>query len=157
MIGFLWNLMLALAWAVLSGNFSGPSFLLGFVLGYGVLALLERELPMLHGYSRRLPRFIMFVGFFLKELIKANLKVAFDVVTPPWYMQPGVIALPITAETDVEITMLANFISLTPGTLILDVSTDRRVLFIHAMYLDDEAAVIAELQEIERRVLEIMR
>ncbi len=157
MIGFLWNLLLALAWATLSGNFSGPSFLFGFVLGYGLLALLERELPILHGYSRRLPRFIMFLGFFIKELVKANFKVAFDVATPLWYMKPGVIALPITAETDVEITILANFISLTPGTLILDVSSDRRVLFIHAMFLYDEDEVIAELQEIERRVLEILR
>lgn len=157
MTGFLWNLMLALAWAVLSGNFSGPSFLFGFALGYGVLALLERELPILRGYSRRLPRFIMFLGFFVKELVKANFKVAFDVVTPLWYMKPGVIAMPIIAETDVEITMVANFISLTPGTLILDVSSDRRVLFIHAMFLYDEDEVIAELKEIERRVLEIMR
>lgn len=157
MIGFLWNLLLALAWALLSGNFSESSFVFGFVLGYCLLALLERELPALHGYTRRLPRFIMFIGFFIKELVKANLKVAFDVVTPLWYMKPGVIALPLRAKTDMEITMLANFISLTPGTLILDVSSDRRVLFIHAMFLYDEDEVIAELQEIERRVLELMR
>ncbi|MDQ2077725.1 Na+/H+ antiporter subunit E [Marinimicrobium sp. ABcell2] len=157
MIGFFWNVLLALAWAALSGNFSGLNFLFGFVLGYGALALLQRELPILHGYSQRVPRFFMFMGFFAKELLRANLKVAFDVLTPPWHMQPGVIALPIKAETDLEITMLANFISLTPGTLSLDVSTDRRVLFIHAMFLNDEEELLTELREIERRILEIMR
>jgi multicomponent Na+:H+ antiporter subunit E len=157
MIGFFWNILLALAWAALSGNFSGLNFLFGFVLGYGALALLQRELPILSGYGQRVPRFFLFLAFFVKELLRANLKVAFDVLTPPWHMQPGVIALPIKAETDLEITMLANFISLTPGTLSLDVSNDRRVLFIHAMFLNDEEELLAELREIERRILEIMR
>src|SRR5690625_5682343 len=98
----------------------------------------------------------MFLGFFIKELVKANFKVAFDVATPLWYMKPGVIALPITAETDVEITILANFISLTPGTSILDVSSDRRRLFIHAIFLYNYAEVIAGLRENERRGLGIL-
>lgn len=157
MIGFFWNVLLALAWTTLSGNFSGLNFLFGFFLGYGALALLQRELPILKGYSQRLPRFCLFMGFFVKELLLANLKVAFDVLTPPWHMQPGVIALPLKSKTDLEITMVANFISLTPGTLSLDVSDDRRVLYIHAMFANDEAELIAELQEIERRILEIMR
>src|SRR5690625_7840252 len=97
MIGFLWNLLLALAWATLSGNFSGPSFLFGFVLGYGLLALFERELAILHGYSRRLPRFIMFLGFFIKALVKANFIVAFDVATPPWYIKTGGVPRAVTA------------------------------------------------------------
>ncbi len=157
MIGFFWNISLAIAWVTLSGNFSGLNLLLGFALGYAALAILERELPVLRGYSRRIPRFFMFLLFFIKELLKANLKVAFDVLTPPWHMQPGVVAFPLKAETDLEITMVANFISLTPGTLSLDVSTDRRVLFIHAMFLQDEQALLAELHEAERRILEIMR
>lgn len=157
MIGFFWNILLALAWTTLSGNFSGPNFMLGFILGYAALALLQRELPILKGYSQRVPRFLMFLCFFVKELLKANLKVAFDVLTPPWHMEPGVIGLPLKSETDLEITMVANFISLTPGTLSLDVSDDRKVLYIHAMFLNDESELIAELQEIERRILEIMR
>src|SRR5690625_7835791 len=98
----------------------------------------------------------MFLGFFIKELVKANFKVAFDVATPLWYMKPGVIALPITAETDVEITILANFISLTPGTLILDVSSDRRVLFIPAMFLLHEGGGVAGLPGIGRPRPEIL-
>src|SRR5690625_7204134 len=99
----------------------------------------------------------MFLGFFIKELVKANFKVAFDVATPLWYMKPGVIALPITAETDVEITILANFISLTPGTLILDVSSDRRGLFSHGRFLFQEDEVVAELPGNGLRGLEILR
>lgn len=157
MIGFFWNILLALAWTTLSGSFSGMNFMLGFTLGYCVLALMQRELPILKGYAQKVPRFILFAGFFVKELVMANAKVAFDVLTPPWHMTPGVIGMPLECKTDLEISMVANFISLTPGTLSLDVSDDRKVLYIHAMFLEDEAALVSDLREIERRILEIMR
>ncbi len=157
MIGFFANVLLALAWTILSGNFSVLNMIFGFVLGYGTLAILQPAASILKGYAQRVPRFIIFIAFFLKELIKANFKVAFDVLTPPWHMQPGVIAIPLEAKTDLEITMVANFISLTPGTLSLDVSDDRRVLFIHAMFLQDEKTLREDLREIERRILQIMR
>ncbi|MGM0785175.1 MAG: Na+/H+ antiporter subunit E [Pseudomonadota bacterium] len=153
MIGAAWNLLLGFAWVVLSGDFSGRNLLAGLVFGYLALALLQPQVPALTGYAQRLPRLIAFVGFFLKELLLANLKVAFDVVTPPWYMRPGVIAMPLTAESDFEIAFVANLISLTPGTLSLDVSDDRRVLYIHAMFLDDEEELRSGLAELERRAL----
>lgn len=157
MTAFFWNVALAVVWVFLTGSFSAQSLLFGFVLGYAALAILQYQVPILHGYARRLPRFFMFLMFFIKELIKANLRIAFDILTPLWHMQPGVIALPIQAKTDLEITMLSNFIGLTPGTLSLDISNDRRVLYIHAMFVRDEPALLAELQELERRILEVMR
>lgn len=157
MIGFFCNLLLAMAWIALTGSFTGLNFMLGFVISYVLLAIVQSQVPVLRGYSQRVPLFVLFLLFFVKELVKANMKVAFDVLTPPWHMQPGVIALPLKATTDLEITMVANFISLTPGTLSLDVSDDRRVLFIHAMFLQDEEALICELQEVERRILEVLR
>jgi multicomponent Na+:H+ antiporter subunit E len=73
-------------------------------------------------------------------------------------MRPGVIAIPLDAQTDIEITVLANLISLTPGTLSLDVSADRQTLYIHTMYLDDpEAARRGIKRGFERRVLAVTR
>lgn len=157
MIGFFLNILLALCWVALTGNFGGLNFIFGFALGYFALALLQNQLPSLNGYAQRLPLLMRFAGYFIRELIKANYKVGFDILTPPWHMQPGVIAFPLKATTDFEITMVANFISLTPGTLTLDISDDRRVLFIHAMFLQDEKTLLAELHEIEQRLLEILR
>ena len=82
---------------------------------------------------------------------------AFDILTPPWHMQQGVIALPLSARTEMEITLVANLISLTPGTLSLDVSDDRKVLYIHAMFLDDEEELRRNLKEMEHRALELFR
>ncbi|QJQ94765.1 MULTISPECIES: Na+/H+ antiporter subunit E [Halomonadaceae] len=157
MTGAIWNLLLALAWVVLSGDFTGLNLVVGLVFGYITLVLIEPQVEALKGYSARVPRIIMFIGFFIKELILANLRVAFDIVTPPWHMKPGVIAMPLKAQTELEITMVANLISLTPGTLSLDVSDDKRVLYIHAMFLDDEEELRRGLEEMERRALELFR
>jgi multicomponent Na+:H+ antiporter subunit E len=157
MTGAIWNLLLGLAWVLLSGDFSGLNLLVGLIFAYITLILIEPQLDSLKGYPARVPRFIGFIGFFLKELIQANLRVAFDIVTPPWHMKPGVIAMPLSARTEMEITMVANLISLTPGTLSLDVSDDRKVLYIHAMFLDNEEELRRNLKEMEHRALELFR
>lgn len=157
MIPFAWNVMLAIAWAALTGEFSGLNLLVGFILGYLALCLAQAQIPGFEGYGWRVPRLIGFVFFFFWEMVKANARVAYDVITPTYYMRPGVVGIPLEAETDAEITILANLISLTPGTLSLDVSDDHRVLYIHAMYLDDEEELMASIKELERRVLRIMR
>ena len=96
--------------------------------------------------------------FFVWELILANLRVAHDVITPRHYMRPGILAVPLDAQTDLEITMLSNLITLTPGTLSLDISIDRRVLYIHAMYIDDVDEVRQKIKEgYERIILEVLR
>ncbi|MDR5904629.1 Na+/H+ antiporter subunit E [Franzmannia qiaohouensis] len=157
MTGAIWNLLLALAWVILGGEFTGINLVVGLIFGYATLVLIEPQVPALKGYPGRVPRIIMFIGFFIKELIMANMRVAFDILTPPWHMQPGVIAMPLKAETELEITMVANLISLTPGTLSLDVSDDKRVLYIHAMFLDNEEELRKSLQEMESRALALFR
>ncbi|MBF7054016.1 Na+/H+ antiporter subunit E [Halomonas sp. KAO] len=157
MIGAAWNLLLGGAWVVLTGDFNGRNLAAGLAFGYLVLALIQPQVPALSGYAQRLPRLVRFIAFFIKELAMANLKVAYDIVTPPWYMKPGVIAMPLQARSEFEIAFVANLISLTPGTLSLDVSDDRRVLYIHAMFLDDEEALRANLAELERRALTLFR
>lgn len=157
MLGFSWNILLALVWVILTSNFSGPGFVVGLIFGYLILAFFQRMIPALNGYAQRVPRFIGFVFFFLWEVIKANAVVAYDVATPNLNIKPGVVAVPIEAKTDLEITALANFITLTPGTLSLDVSDDRKVLYIHAMYLADEDALLKDIKKIEHRVLRLLR
>ena len=69
-----------------------------------------------------------------------------------------VIEVPIEAKTDLEITLLANLITLTPGTLTLDVAPDRKSLYVHAMFVDDPEQIRAEIKNgMERRLLEVMR
>ncbi|MFH1907602.1 MAG: Na+/H+ antiporter subunit E [Chloroflexota bacterium] len=154
---FVLNLGLALAWAALTGEFSPANLLIGFGLGYLILLAARRALGP-SSYFGKVRQAMGFALFFLWELLLANLRVAYDVLTPRHHMQPRVIAVPLDAQTDAEITALANLISLTPGTLSLDVSSDRRVLYIHVMYASDAEAVRREIKDgLEQRLLALVR
>jgi len=101
-------------------------------------------------------RLVRFALFYLQELFLANLRVAHDVLTPRHRMKPGIIAIPLDAKSDLEIISLANLITMTPGTLSLDVSTDRRVLYIHAMYIDDLEELRSKIKDgFEKEVMEV--
>ena len=158
MTPFLWNVILALVWAAATGEFSLPNLLFGFALGYGILFLVRRDLGT-GWYVARVPRAVGFGVFYLWQLVKSNFRVAYDVMTPGFQVRPGVIAVPLDAETDIEITLLANLITLTPGTLSLDLSDDRKTLYVHVMYLDpDVEKTRREIKDqLERRVLGVLR
>ncbi len=81
---------------------------------------------------------------------------AYEVITPRLNMTPGIIMVPLEVKSDIAITVLANMISLTPGTLSIDVSNDKKVLFVHAMYIKDREKFIKSIKEgFERRILEV--
>jgi multicomponent Na+:H+ antiporter subunit E len=103
-------------------------------------------------------RVIGFVIYFTWEVIKANLHVAYEVITPQHHMKPAILAIPLDVKTDLEITAFANLITLTPGTLSLEVSEDRKTLYIHAMYVDDVTLFKERLKKgLERRLLQVLR
>lgn len=154
---FALNTTLAIVWAAAIGDFSLANLFIGFVLGYLVL-LLVGPIIGASSYLRRVRSTIAFAGFIVVEVVKANLRIVRDIVGRGRWMRAAIIAYPLKAETDEEITLLANLISLTPGTLSLDVSTDRTVLYIHTLYYKDRESFNREIREgFERRVLELMR
>jgi multicomponent Na+:H+ antiporter subunit E len=152
------NILLALAWTAITGNISPGNLAVGFGLGLLILFFTRRVVGA-PTYTRKVWRVINLVLFFIRELVIANLRVAYEVLTPSFRMRPGVVAIPLDARTDVEITLLANMITLTPGTLSLDVSADRQVLYLHAMYLDEDIDVFRRRIKdgFERRILEVLR
>lgn len=156
MNGFSWNLILALIWASITGTFSMVNLMFGFVLGYVILGFAFRDVAQFSQYSSKVPKAIALLALFIRDLIMSNLRVAYDVLTPTHYMRPAVVAIPLEAKTEGAITILANMISLTPGTLSLDISSDRKVLYIHVMYLDDEEALRNQIKALESRILAIL-
>lgn len=157
MTAFLGNILLAITWAAMTGAFTAANLATGFVFGYLALYLAQPVIGA-SSYFLKLRQVLGFVLFYLWELVLANLRVAHDVATPGFRMRPGVIAVPLDARTDGEITMLANLITMTPGTLSLDVSDDRSVLYVHVMYLGDPDEVRREIKDgLERRILAMLR
>lgn len=82
-------------------------------------------------------RALGFFLFYLREVLLSNAQVAYDVLTPRFRMRPAIVAIDLEDISDQELIALANLITMTPGTLSIDVSDDHRQLFVHAMYVDD--------------------
>jgi len=156
-IGFLLNLLLAIVWALLMGSVDQANLVVGFVIGYAILWIVR---PVLgdSGYFRRGPLALRFLVYFIKEMLISNLVVAREVLSPHPRRRPGVVAVPLDVRTDNEIAFLANVVTLTPGTLSLDVSEDRSTLYVHTMFLESPEALRREIKDgFERRILELMR
>ena len=149
--------LLALAWMALTGDWSLPAIVFSGALGWLLLRLV-RPLGGEGFRHVRLPRLPGFLLYFLKEVVVANLKVAAAVVAPRGRLRPAIVAVPLAVDRDAEIALLANLITLTPGTLSLDVSPDRRTLYVHAMAVTSPDELRREVRDgFERRILEVFR
>lgn len=151
--------LLTALWVVLSGSAHPLNWAAGFLLGLGILWLTRTVTGWQH-YPSWPWRVVRFGVLYLGELWLAGLRIAHDVVTPTLHNKPAIVAMPLDARTPLEITVVANLISLTPGSLSLDVSADRRTLFLHVMGVNPEnlAAFVAELKSsVETPALELLR
>lgn len=154
---FLLNILLAIAWAALNGELTREGLFGGFILGYFMLWASRRALNCTN-YVSKVPQVVGFFLFFAWELVQANLRVAYEVLTPGHKMRPAIVAIPLDIQSDFEILLLANLITLTPGTLSLDVSTDRRVLYVHSMYVNNVDEFRRSIKQgFERRIQELFR
>lgn len=130
----------------------------GLVVAFIFLLLWLTAAVYHRSYFKKFPKVISLLVYFLRKVFVANIRVAYDILTPGYQMKPTVIALPLSLKSDLEITLLACMITLTPGTLSLDVSEDRKILYIHALYLkgNDVIQLKAELKNgFERRIIEL--
>jgi multicomponent Na+:H+ antiporter subunit E len=154
---FALNLVLALVWAMATGTITMGTLAFGFAVGMGVLHFAG---PVL-GDDRYALRFFLALGlllFFLRELVLSSVRVAIDVIRPRLTMRPAVVAVPLELTSDAQITLLANLISLTPGTLSIDVSKDKTCLYVHAMYGHDAEALRRSIKsDFEHRIREVFR
>ncbi len=101
----------------------------------------------------RIFRLILFIGYYLKELVVSSLYVAYDIITPKDLMRPGFVEVPIDLKNETAVIALVNLISMTPGSLTVDMSPDKKKIYIHAMYLFDKDAFIRKIKnELEDRI-----
>jgi multicomponent Na+:H+ antiporter subunit E len=151
------TLLLALGWAAATGNFSLLNLLFGALVGGCCLYLIRGQIGG-RRFWRRAVRVVALALLFVQELILSALRVAALVLRPRLDLRPALVAFPLTATSDVEITLLANLITLTPGTLSVDVSKDRKHLLIHAIDVRDREALIRGIREgLEAKVMEACR
>lgn len=157
MRSFLTNILLTFVWVALTGEFIYQNFILGFALSFFVLWISTGYGKSSRYFPRLISAIVLFF-YFIWELIKANLLITYDIITPKFHMKPAIVAVPLTAESDLEITLFANLITLTPGTLSIDVSDDKKIIYVHTMYLETKEKFIDQIKSgLERRLLEVLR
>lgn len=124
-------------WLAVTGSLTLANIIFALIVSTLALWLIRHQLPGGRNHWLRLGRVLSLVLLFFKELALSAWKVAVMVTRPKLDVQPGIFAYPLTVTTDFEITLLANLITLTPGTLSVDVSPDRKMLYVHAIDCSD--------------------
>lgn len=151
------NLLVAILWVFLQSNFTVASFIFGYLIGIFLLFILRYFFDF-DFYIRRVWAFIKLSILFAVELTKANVDMVKVVLRPKLNHTPGIIAVRTKLESDIEISLLAALISLTPGTISMDFSADNKTIYIHAIDVEDEDEFRADIHNsFERAIMEVTK
>lgn len=140
--GSIW--LIAIAWCFLQGSITLGNLILGGLLSILVF-MFSISCNGMDKSWRKLKAIIRLIFFVLWELVISSLRLAWDILTPTVYARPRVVRIPVGDMNDIAITILANAISLTPGSLALEVSNNRQYLYVHVMYAEDQDATVKNI------------
>ncbi|MBM5696060.1 Na+/H+ antiporter subunit E [Listeria seeligeri] len=143
------NIILACLWMFLESSFSFATFIIGFIIGIFLLLFMRRFLGS-RFYIFRLFALVKLVFRFLHDLIVSTIHVSRIVLKKDMNIRPGIFRYDTTLETDWEVTMLALLITLTPGTLSIDISDDYKSIYVHSLHvpnIEEEIATIRKSYE----------
>lgn len=145
------NILLALMWMFLWGYFNLFTLIAGLVVGWVLLGVISRALGG-KNYAAKLIDLLSFFVYFIRIVIEANVQVARIVLKPHFNEASRIVRYPIAGMTDIQITSLANSITLTPGTISMDVSDDKQWLYVHCMFAPDRDEAIRGLDALRDRL-----
>ncbi len=150
------NLLLALVWAALNEKFTFENMVAGFIIGHVVLMILAKGGVLPKKEVGRVERAISLFGYLSWQIVLANFKLTMDAIRKEHRFVPGIIRVPLSITDDADILLLAAMINITPGSVALDVSKDKRVLYVHVMNMENPDAARWEIKDgFERRILEL--
>lgn len=154
---FLNNLLLAIIWVLATGTLTEENFIFGFLISFGILYVITIN-KQDRTYFTLIPKLLSFFSFVLWEIIKANLVTVKESLYAKSKLKPAVIKVPLTVESDLAITILATMVSVTPGTLVMDISDDKKVMYVHVMHVKDKQDFIDEVKnKFEKRLMEVLK
>jgi multicomponent Na+:H+ antiporter subunit E len=141
------NLLLAIVWMFLYGDFSIMSLAVGFLVG---LVGITFSRPVLGSdrYLRSVMGVFRLAAGFTRELVLANVQLARDILRPDPPFRPGFLRFDIRDLGPTETVLLANLVSLTPGTVTVDVDDQGYTLYVHTLYAQDPAAVRRDIRRL---------
>lgn len=151
------NVLIALTWMFLSVSFKPTAFIVGYLIGLLMLFMLRKSFSS-RFYMDRLWAVVKLTSLFLKELVMSNFSVLKLIIQPTMPIRPAIFAMPTVLEQDWEITLLSSLITLTPGTVVIDISDDNKTLYIHSLDFEDiDEAIDSIRNTFEKAILEVSR
>lgn len=156
MRGLALNLLLAVVWALFSGEVSSRELGVGFLVGFLIVLLFPRALGA-ERYLERSRGLAGFVVFFLRELTVANVQVALMSLRRDPQLNPMIVAVPLRLQSELGLTLLAAAITLMPGTVAMGLSHDRRTLYAHAVGLPTAQAARDSIVKVEEELLRFLQ
>jgi len=148
---FLFNLALGLVWCALTGSITEWNFIAGTLVGAVIISVYAGATGG-RPYIGRGWRLLRCLLHFSRLLVQSNLIVAWEVLTPRMHLKPRIIRYAVDDMSDAHRTALASAITLTPGTLSVDLSPDGRWLYIHCMYGRDRERTVRDLDDLAATV-----
>ncbi|MGK2942652.1 MAG: Na+/H+ antiporter subunit E [Immundisolibacter sp.] len=147
---------LLVVWLLLNNTLAPGQILLGALLAL-VLPLLTDRLRPERAHLRRPALAVRLLLRVLWDIVLANFEVARRILGPEAALRPRFVWLPLDIRDPWGIAVLAGIITLTPGTVSSDLTADRRYLLVHALDVDDPAALVAAIkQRYEGPLMEIL-
>lgn len=96
-----------------------------------------------------------FVMFYLYKLVQANLFIAWDILTPKMHVNPTFIEVPVTLKSNLGLLLYSNLLSMTPGSLSMDMSRDRKTLLVHVLYHTTDEQMLQNFMNIQNKIKRI--
>ena len=156
-IQLLVNLSVALLWMFLQDQWSILSFFSGYLVWVFIVFSMRRFFPT-RFYLLSLLAISKLLLVFIQELISSSVLVVKQVIRPKINITPGIFKLETELEGDLEVTLLSLLITLTPGSVVIDVSDDGKVFYVHAMDIPESSdAVIKSKNAFEKAIKDVTR
>ncbi|GGO05577.1 Na+/H+ antiporter subunit E [Saccharibacillus kuerlensis] len=151
------NLVIAFVWMLLMRDLSLSGFLVGLLIGLLLMTLMRRFFPRPF-YPKKVWGCLKLLGLLLKELVVASFTVIRQIIKPKLTLTPGVFAYKTELHPGWELTLLCGLVNLTPGTLLLEISSDEKTLYIHAMDIQEAHGVETHIRTtFEHAIMEVTR
>jgi multicomponent Na+:H+ antiporter subunit E len=150
------NLLIAVVVPIFVTLYGGFwDYFITLILAALLLSIIDRR------YGQYLFWSLLFVIYLVKEIIVSNVALAWLIIQPKPKLDPGIIAVPLTVTTELEITVLSLAIAATPGTMIVELGKDqsgRYELYVHTLNVGEPDQFRASIKEgFERMILRISR
>ncbi|NMA68580.1 MAG: Na+/H+ antiporter subunit E [Desulfitobacterium sp.] len=151
------NLFIGVLWMFLQDDWSILSFTSGYLFGLFVLFIMRRFLDSKFYLLTLYYAFRLFC-IFIYELFTSAVLVIKEIVKPKITIKPGIFSIETSLESDIEVTLISLLITLTPGSVVFDVSPDKKTLYIHAMDIPEQSkAVIRSIEKFEEAIKKVTR